>query len=378
MHGFALGGGFELALSCDLIVADRTAVVGLPEVSVGVIPGGGGTQLLPRRVGAARAAELIFTARRVEAAEARELGLVDRLVDEGRDRAEALALASRIAANSPVGLRAAKRALRLGHGLDLRAGLEVEDAAWRSVAFSGDRAEGVAAFNEKRQAGVAGGVADAGAADARSSISPVRLRNLPNLGAWVRRAGWRPWWRWRRAWPPRTARGRPGGPPPAGPAGALGGSFAALSVWERELGRLRVLVNVGELAAGEEEFPEDESYPVHQFPEITEFLHERWAGAASPTPGWRPPRAPRPGAGPGTAISGSRRCGGAGAAAVWSRRSCCTGGRGASCTWPGRPACPSSAGRTPTSRPCWPRWSPPGSRRPSGWRRPGGWPSRTR
>jgi enoyl-CoA hydratase/carnithine racemase len=101
-------------------------------------------------VGAARAAELVFTARRVRAEEARELGLVDELVDEGRDREEALALASRIAANSPVGLRAAKKALRLGHGLDLRTGLEVEDAAWRTVAFSGDRAEGVAAFNEKR------------------------------------------------------------------------------------------------------------------------------------------------------------------------------------------------------------------------------------
>ncbi|MGW1594430.1 enoyl-CoA hydratase/isomerase family protein [Streptomyces sp. NPDC002343] len=151
VHGFALGGGFELALSCDLIVADRTAVVGLPEVSVGVIPGGGGTQLLPRRVGAARAAELIFSARRVEAEEAARIGLVDRLVEEGRDREEALALGARIAGNSPVGLRAAKRALRLGHGLDLRAGLEVEDAAWRSVAFSGDRAEGVAAFNEKRK-----------------------------------------------------------------------------------------------------------------------------------------------------------------------------------------------------------------------------------
>ncbi|WP_052863858.1 enoyl-CoA hydratase/isomerase family protein [Streptomyces niger] len=150
VHGFALGGGFELALSCDLIVADRTAVVGLPEVSVGVIPGGGGTQLLPRRVGAARAAELVFTARRVEAAEAAELGLVDQLVGAGEDRGEALELAARIARNSPVGLRAAKRAMRLGHGLDLRTGLDVEDGAWRSVAFSGDRAEGVAAFNEKR------------------------------------------------------------------------------------------------------------------------------------------------------------------------------------------------------------------------------------
>ncbi|GAA1905800.1 enoyl-CoA hydratase-related protein [Streptomyces sodiiphilus] len=150
VHGFALGGGFELALSCDLIVADPTAVVALPEVSVGVIPGGGGTQLLPRRVGAARAAELIFTARRVAAEEARELGLVDQLVAEGEDRAEALALAARIAAHSPVGLRAAKRALRTGWGMDLAAGMEVEDAAWRTVAFSGDRAEGVAAFNEKR------------------------------------------------------------------------------------------------------------------------------------------------------------------------------------------------------------------------------------
>ncbi|MGW6542950.1 enoyl-CoA hydratase/isomerase family protein [Streptomyces massasporeus] len=151
VHGFALGGGFELALACDVIVADRTAVVGLPEVSVGVIPGGGGTQLLPRRVGVARAAELIFSARRVEAVEAAELGLVDQLVDEGRDREEALSLAGRIAGNSPVGLRAAKRALRLGQGLDLRAGLEVEDAAWRTTAFSGDRAEGVAAFNERRK-----------------------------------------------------------------------------------------------------------------------------------------------------------------------------------------------------------------------------------
>jgi enoyl-CoA hydratase/carnithine racemase len=150
VHGYALGGGFELALACDLIVADGTAVLGLPEVSVGVIPGGGGTQLLPRRVGAARAAELIFTARRLPAAEALALGLIDRLTPDGGDREAALALADRIAANSPVGLRAAKRALRLGHGLDLRAGLEVEDAAWRTVAFSGDRAEGVAAFNEKR------------------------------------------------------------------------------------------------------------------------------------------------------------------------------------------------------------------------------------
>jgi enoyl-CoA hydratase/carnithine racemase len=151
VHGFALGGGFELALSCDVIVADPTAVVGLPEVAVGVIPGGGGTQLLPRRVGAARAAELIFTARRVPAAEALALGLVDALAADGQDRTDALALAERMAANSPVGLRAAKRALRLGEGVGLREGLEIEDAAWRTIAFSADRAEGIAAFNAKRK-----------------------------------------------------------------------------------------------------------------------------------------------------------------------------------------------------------------------------------
>ncbi|CAL9428740.1 Short-chain-enoyl-CoA hydratase [Streptomyces sp. enrichment culture] len=151
VHGYALGGGFELALSCDVIVADPTAVVGLPEVTVGVIPGGGGTQLLPRRVGAARAAELIFTGRRVAADEALALGLVDVAAERGEDRTRALELAAGIAANSPVGLRAAKRALRTGHGLDLATGMEVEDAAWRTVAFSADRAEGVAAFNDKRR-----------------------------------------------------------------------------------------------------------------------------------------------------------------------------------------------------------------------------------
>jgi enoyl-CoA hydratase/carnithine racemase len=125
-------------------------VVGLPEVSVGVIPGGGGTQLLPRRVGYARAAELIFTARRVGAAEALDLGLVDRVVGSGQDRTAALELAAAIAANSPVGVRNAKRALRRSLGTDLGIGLDAEDAAWRATAFSGDRREGVAAFNEKR------------------------------------------------------------------------------------------------------------------------------------------------------------------------------------------------------------------------------------
>ncbi len=150
VEGFALGGGCEIALCCDLIVAGTTATFGLPEVSVGVIPGAGGTQLLARRVGWSRAADLIFTARKVDAGQAHVLGLVDRLVDAGGAREAALALAAQIARNSPVGVQNAKRAMRLGLDVPLAAGLEVEDAAWRATASSADRAEGVAAFAQKR------------------------------------------------------------------------------------------------------------------------------------------------------------------------------------------------------------------------------------
>lgn len=150
VEGFALGGGMEIALSCDLIVAGEQATVGLPEVSVGVIPGGGGTQLVTRRVGWSRAASMIFTARQMSAAEGKDLGVLDEVVPAGTARARALELATAIAANSPVGVRNAKKAMRLGMGVDLAAGLEIEDGCWRATAFSGDRAEGVAAFAEKR------------------------------------------------------------------------------------------------------------------------------------------------------------------------------------------------------------------------------------
>ncbi len=151
VDGFALGGGFEIALSCDLIVAGEGATVGLPEVSVGVIPGGGGTQLLTRRVGWSRAASMIFTARRLTAAEAHDLGVVDEVVTAGTARERALELAGTIASHSPVGVRNAKKAMRLGFDTDLASGLDVEDECWAATAFSGDRAEGVAAFAEKRR-----------------------------------------------------------------------------------------------------------------------------------------------------------------------------------------------------------------------------------
>lgn len=150
VHGYALGGGCEFALSCDLIVADETAVFGLPETSVGLVPGGGGTQLALRRLGPGRAADLVFTARQLGVDEAERIGLVDRRVAAGTAREEALAVADRIAVNSPVAVRAAKRALRHGAGTGLATGLDVEDAAWRTAAFSADRREGIAAFAEKR------------------------------------------------------------------------------------------------------------------------------------------------------------------------------------------------------------------------------------
>jgi enoyl-CoA hydratase/carnithine racemase len=148
--GFALGGGFELALSCDLIVADASAVFGLTEVTVGLVPGGGGTQLLARRIGAGRAADLLLTGRKVDAQEASRLGIVDRLAVDVHVRQLALDVAATIERNSPLAVRHAKHALRTGFGVSLPEGLEIEDAAWRAAALSADRREGIAAFTEKR------------------------------------------------------------------------------------------------------------------------------------------------------------------------------------------------------------------------------------
>jgi enoyl-CoA hydratase/carnithine racemase len=150
VHGYALGGGCELALNCDLVVADETAQFGLPEATVGLVPGCGGTQLSMRRLGVGRAADLVLTGRLVEAAEAERIGLADRLVPAGTADAAALEMAATVAANSPVAVRAAKRAMRQGWGVGLSAALDIEDAAWRTAALSGDRREGVAAFIEKR------------------------------------------------------------------------------------------------------------------------------------------------------------------------------------------------------------------------------------
>jgi enoyl-CoA hydratase/carnithine racemase len=151
VFGFALGGGFELALSCDLIVAADDAVFGLPETTVGIVPGGGGTQLLARHCGIARAKELIFTGRRLAVEEARAWGIVSRTAS-GETLADATAgLAAEIVRAAPVALREAKRAVDDGFGRPLADGLALEDGAWRAAVASQDRAEGVAAFAEKRE-----------------------------------------------------------------------------------------------------------------------------------------------------------------------------------------------------------------------------------
>ena len=150
VSGFALGGGTELALSCDLVVAADDATFGLPEVRLGLVPAGGGTQLLVRRVGRSVARDLVLTGRRVGADEALRLGLADRVVPRGEALAAAAALAAKIAGNAPTAVRMAKWALEVGGDLPVEAAMEVEDQAWRRAVLSDDRREGIAAWTEQR------------------------------------------------------------------------------------------------------------------------------------------------------------------------------------------------------------------------------------
>jgi enoyl-CoA hydratase/carnithine racemase len=150
IFGYTFGGGLELALSCDLIVAAADAQMGLTEARVGLLPAGGGTQLLTRRVGTGKAKELVFTGARVSAAEALDLGLVDRVVAPEELAAAAHDLAGEVCQSSPVAVRAAKKAIDGALGIPLAEGIEYEHAAWKVVVASEDRAEGIAAFNDKR------------------------------------------------------------------------------------------------------------------------------------------------------------------------------------------------------------------------------------
>ena len=150
VHGYALGGGTELAMLADFVVASDDAVFGLTEVSLGIIPGGGGTQSLPRLIGRNRAKELIFSARRLRAAEALDLGLVNHVVARAELVPKATALAQEIMKNSPFAVRQAKWAIDRGSDLPFEDGLQREHEAYLRAIASEDRREGIAAFNERR------------------------------------------------------------------------------------------------------------------------------------------------------------------------------------------------------------------------------------
>jgi enoyl-CoA hydratase len=151
INGVALGGGLELALCCDIRIAAASARFGLPEAKLGVIPAAGGTQRLPRVVGEAIAKELIFTSDIIDAATAKEIRLVNRVVEDARLMGEVLALAGRIGAQPPLAIRFAKRAVNLGMQVGMDAGLEYERYAASMVIDSDDRKEGMRAFVEKRK-----------------------------------------------------------------------------------------------------------------------------------------------------------------------------------------------------------------------------------
>lgn len=150
VKGFALGGGFELALAADIIIAAENAQFGLPEVHVGLIPGNGGTQLLPRLIGPNRAKELIFTGKRINAQEALSLGIVSKIVPTEQVEEEVRKLALAICANAPLAVRQAKKAIDLGMNVDLLTGMEIENQAYNINLVTEDRQEGIRAFNEKR------------------------------------------------------------------------------------------------------------------------------------------------------------------------------------------------------------------------------------
>ncbi|NVJ03365.1 enoyl-CoA hydratase/isomerase family protein [Myxococcus sp. AM009] len=150
VNGFALGGGSELALACDFIYASEKARLGLPEVGLGVIPGFGGTQRLTRLVGRARAKELIFTGDRIDAAKAKELGMVLEVLPADGLLAHCRAVAEKMLKNSPLAISKAKQVIEAGADQDLRAANEIERKAFGDLFGSEDQREGMKAFLEKR------------------------------------------------------------------------------------------------------------------------------------------------------------------------------------------------------------------------------------
>jgi enoyl-CoA hydratase/carnithine racemase len=152
VSGFALGGGCELALLCDMIVASETAEFGQPEITLGIIPGGGGTQRLARVMGKQRAMELVLTGRRIEAKEALQLGLVNMVTPKRKWLEEAVSLAEVVARRPPIAARLAKQAVLAADEMTLTAGLAYERRLYELAMATEDRVEGMQAFIDKRRA----------------------------------------------------------------------------------------------------------------------------------------------------------------------------------------------------------------------------------
>ena len=158
VNGFALGGGCEVVIACDFIYASENAMFGLPEINLGIIPGFGGTQRLPRLIGKNRAKEMIFTGKMIPAAEAQAMGLVNKVCAQNQLMDEVLIVAKVIVLIGNVSLRAAKQAINTGMDVDLKTGCRIETDAFAICLASSDAKEGTQAFLEKRAADFIGGL----------------------------------------------------------------------------------------------------------------------------------------------------------------------------------------------------------------------------
>ena len=151
INGLALGGGCEVAMACDIRVADESAFIGLPEVSLSLFPGAGGTQRLPRLVGMGKAKQLIFTGDHISAQEAKEIGLIQKVAPKGEALSEAKKIAKRIMERGPVAVAKAKKAINSGARMPIEAGFKIETELFSELFATQDQKEGVKAFLEKRK-----------------------------------------------------------------------------------------------------------------------------------------------------------------------------------------------------------------------------------
>ncbi len=152
LNGVAFGGGLELALGCDIRLVASHVSLGLTETSLAIIPGAGGTQRLPRLIGIGKAKQLIYTAKKITASEAKELGMVEEVIEPSQLLDRAINLAAEIANNGPIALQQAKIAINHGMQVDLTTGIQIEHLSYKETLHTEDRLEGLTAFQEKRKA----------------------------------------------------------------------------------------------------------------------------------------------------------------------------------------------------------------------------------